>query len=92
MKYLKEHLSYSYNWPHGGDPLFTGVPSRRMFDRDNGFQVLFIINCFYESIGVTTPQAGNKIEKLINMQLPLEVKSELSVFNWLKGIYLYHSE
>lgn len=92
MKYLKEHLVHQYSWPHHTASIYTGMPSRRLFDPYNGVQVLFIINCFYDLIGLTSIQAGRKLEKLIYTQLPAEIKSELAVFNWLKGIYLYHAD
>jgi hypothetical protein len=91
MRYIKEDLVQQYNWPPENASIYTGTPSRRIFDRDNGNQVLFIINCFYESIGLGSVSAGKRLEQLISTQLPPEMKSELAVFNWLKGIYLYHS-
>jgi hypothetical protein len=91
MRYIKENLVNQYNWPAENATMYTGTPSRRIFDRGNGNQVLFIINCFYDSIGLGSANAGQKLEELINTQLPPEMKSELAVFNWLKGIYLYHT-
>lgn len=92
MKYLKEHLVHAYNWPEATPRTFSGTPSRRRFDPDNGEQLLFIINCFYESTGLTTPEIGLQLERLINTRLPLEVMSEVTVFNWLKGVFVYHKE
>jgi len=82
-------MSYQYSWQP--TTRYTGSPSRRLFDANNGMQVLFLINCFYDSIGLTSVKEGRMLEELIFMQLPPEMKSELAVFNWLKGIYLYHS-
>lgn len=92
MQYLREYLVYQYEWPDQPHALYTGLPSRRLFDQGNGMQLLFIINCIYDSIGLTSLQAGKRLEELIYTQLPVGMKSELSVFNWLKGIYLYHSD
>jgi hypothetical protein len=92
MKYLKEYLVLQYNWPPENATMYTGMPSRRFFDPCNGNQILFIINCFYESIGLLSANTGKKLEELISTQLPPEMKSELAVFNWLKGIYLYSPE
>jgi hypothetical protein len=90
---LKEHLRKThYNWTIGlNHSTQNNEPDRRVFDRFNGFQVLFIINYFGKSLGKQTVTDGLKIEELISAQLPLEVKSELSVFNWLRGVYLYYS-
>jgi hypothetical protein len=92
LKYLKEFLVGQYNWPVENGTMYTGVPSRRIFDRSNGNQILFIINCFYDSIGYNSDNTGKKLEELISTQLPQEMKSELAVFNWLKGVYMYQSE
>jgi hypothetical protein len=88
MPFLKENLQgHHYHWSNNADtnPAYTGQASRRFFDRDNGNQVLFLIN-LYESVSDKfTISEGHKIEKMINDQLPLEAKSEISVFNWLKS-------
>jgi hypothetical protein len=86
MPFLKENLqNQHYNWSSPGNvSTFTGTPSRRLFDRENGNQVLFIIN-FYESVAEKfSVTEGHKLEELINNELPMEAKSEISVFNWLK--------
>ncbi|WP_207515280.1 hypothetical protein [Longitalea luteola] len=91
MKFLKEHLRHSYEWTSGlNHSIQNNEPDRRIFDRFNGYQVLFIINHFGKSLGKLTFTDGARIEELISTQLPLEVKSELSVFNWLRGVYLYN--
>jgi hypothetical protein len=93
MIFLKEHLSKrNYEWAVGlNHSIENNVPDRRKFDRFNGYQVLFIINCFGRSIGKLTFGEGLKLEELISTRLPLEIKSEVSVFNWLRGVYLYSS-
>lgn len=90
MIFVKEHLSKTYEWVAGlNHSVQNNEPDRRIFDRFNGHQVLFIINYFGSSLGKLTITDGLKIEELISTQLPLETKSELSVFNWLRGVYLY---
>ncbi|OQP44202.1 hypothetical protein A4H97_33475 [Niastella yeongjuensis] len=93
MIFLKEHLrKKNYDWAvmhhHCKE---NNEPNRRTFNPLNGYQVLFIINHFGKSIGKLTITDGCQLEELISTQLPLELKSELSVFNWLRGIYLYYS-
>ncbi|WP_207512930.1 hypothetical protein [Longitalea luteola] len=92
MKFLKEHLQSShYSWETiSSHSAFTSEPDRRSFDRFNGNQVLFIINYLGSSLGRLTLSHGQKIEELISTQLPQHTKSELSVFNWLRGVYLYY--
>lgn len=92
MKFLKEYLLRQYNWHSQIASQYQGAPSRRLFDPSNGSQILFIINCFYDSVGLNSIQVGQKLEELISTQLPPEMKSELAVFNWLKGVYLQHTD
>jgi hypothetical protein len=88
MQFEKEHLvGETYNWLEINDK--CRQPDRRIFDRSNGNQLLNMINSFGESIGALSIDDGLRIEKLILDELPLEVKSEIGVFNWLKGKYLY---
>ncbi len=53
-------------------------------------QILYIINFFGYSVGNLTIDDGRRIEDLIIKQLPGELKSEIAVFNWLRGKYLYY--
>lgn len=90
MIFLKEYLQNNhYHWT-GGTNHSSGnnEPDRRIFDRFNGNQVLFLINYFGQSIGKMSLSEGQRIEELIFTKLPFETKSELSVYNWLRGIYL----
>ena len=73
-----------YSWKEDNKDLFTGPPSRRVFDRRNGNQVLFLINSYGSMLDEFTIQKGKSIEKKIQDDLPESVKSELSVFNWLR--------
>ncbi len=85
MSFSKEHLSGVYNWlPQPETPVFDGQPSRRLFDRWNGNQVLFIINLLLNNSGGFSIEEGRKIEKLIINKLPFDPSSELTVFHWLQ--------
>jgi hypothetical protein len=83
MRFLKEHLSaYNYSWID--EATFTGEPSRRVFDRYNGNQLLFILNFYASLIEGFTVTMGLKIEDRLMNQLPVDARSEISVLNWLK--------
>jgi hypothetical protein len=92
MLFLKEHLrSNHYDWSTGiQDNEVLRTPDRRRFDRLNGNQLLYLINSFGHSIGKLTIDDGLRIENLIMTELSPELKSELAVFNWLRGKYLYY--
>lgn len=85
MPFLKEDLAGSnYTWTNNAS--LTGSPSRRLFDRFNGNQVLFIINAYGNTFPKFTVEDGRKMEELIQNNLPMEAKSELSVFQWLNEL------
>jgi len=89
MIFLKKDLvQVHYNW-NNNDNIFVydGRPSRRSFDRYNGEQVLFIINSYGATSLNFTIEEGRKIEEVIANNLPLEAKSEISVFNWLQKLF-----
>ena len=83
MRFLKEHLSdYNYSWIN--EATFTGGASRRLFNRYNGNQLLFVLNLYASVIEGFTVAMGLKIEDRLMNQLPVDAKSEMSVLNWLK--------
>lgn len=92
MVFSKEHLKRNhYTWQmeikHTD---LTRAPDRRRFYPLNGNQLLYIINFFGISVGKLSVDDGVKMENLLAVGLPAELKSELSVFNWLRGKYLYY--
>ncbi len=93
MHFQKQDLSgkhYYFGLPEVKTP-YHGHPSRRSFDRNNGDQVLFLINSFVEISERFSLREGRMIEYEIFHRLPLEVKSEVSVFNWLREIDFSHA-
>jgi hypothetical protein len=80
MRFLKEHLSdYNYSWIN--EATFTGEASRRLFNRYNGNQLLFVLNLYASVIEGFTITMGLKIEdRLMNqLQLMLKVKCLFSI-------------
>ena len=91
MLFTKEHLmSNDYNWSTRINYELTRLPDRRAFDAKNGDQLIYLINSFGNSIGKLSALDGQKLERLIKQSLPPDLKSEIAVFNWLKGRYLYY--
>ena len=88
MSFIKEDLlNNHYTWRTENEKeMFAGSASRRRFDRFNGEQVLFIINLCAEYVNANTLADGHKLEQMILNELPMETKSELSVFNWLVSV------
>ncbi len=85
MPFLKEDLVATHYQTGTEEKTYTGQPTRRLFDRFNSSQVLFLIN-FYGSLSDRfTIEEGRAIEQQIATRLPMEAKSELSVFNWIRN-------
>jgi hypothetical protein len=85
MKFLKEHLrGTDYIWKE--DLVYDGRPSRRLFDRSNGQQVLFMINEIVEALP-NAIEEGRKIEDLLVNRLPFGAQSEKSVGDWIRENY-----
>lgn len=90
MHFQKQDLvSNHYHWSAEKKDLFTGQPSRRLFDRYNGNQVLFLINFYGGMSDRFTLQEGKQIEQKILHDLPENAKSEIAVFNWIRNNALY---
>jgi len=84
MLFLKENLRTGNNYNWTGEFIFDGTPSRRLFDRQNGNQLLFIINLYASQSDKFSEDHVPRIEDMLVNKLPEEIKSEISVLNWLK--------
>jgi hypothetical protein len=89
MQFKRQDMEAThYTWSETtDDTVFSGQPSRRLFDRFNGNQVLFIINFYGSQSERFTPEDGRAIEYDISNHLPFEAKSEISVFNWIQATH-----
>lgn len=82
MQFLKEHLSPgNYEW--STDLVYNGDVSRRLFNRNNGDQVLFLINHYAAPKDKFNIEEGIQVQKMLKLELPVEAKSEKSVLQWL---------
>ena len=89
MTFSKDDLMGTYTWAL--DPQatpFKGVPSRRIFDRYSGNQLLFIINAFAALSDSFSIDDVVKIESKIENELSMNTQSEISVYNWLKSQFV----
>ena len=84
MVFQKEHLSSDNNYTWTDEFIFDGTPSRRLFDRRNGNQLLFIINLYASEAKVFSQNDVNRIEDKLLNHMPEEIKSEISVLKWLQ--------
>ncbi len=91
MIFIKENLKGSnYNWfPASLEKLADCFPTRKSFDRLNGDAILRMINLFNLLVTKLNLADGRSMELALAKELPPELLSEVSVFNWLKQRYLY---
>jgi hypothetical protein len=87
MNFGKDDMQQThYTWSSDlTEQRYSGDPTRRPFDKFNGPQVLFIINHCESLFEKFTRQEGRRLEYSISNLLPPEVKSEISVVNWLRN-------
>lgn len=85
------HYKWANNVELSGS-MYIGEPARRSFDPFNGDQVLFIINYYASIFGELTLKAGRLIEGKIAYELPIELKSERSVFNWIRDLRITEAD
>ncbi|GAB3416196.1 hypothetical protein [Niabella aquatica] len=84
MHFQKQDLvGTHYTW-NKTQPSFSGQPSRRSFDKNNGDQVLFLINYYASLAGLSSLSEGRMIEQTITRDLPDNAKSEVSAFHWIR--------
>jgi len=84
MHFQKEHLNIDNNYNWTDEFIFEGTPSRRLFNRRNGNQLLFIINLYASEAEVFSQNDVSRIENKLLNKMPEEIKSEISVLKWLR--------
>lgn len=86
MMFVKENLlKTDYVWNDEGKfNLLSDGPTRKRFDQFSGNCMLHIINLYDNCIDKLTVAQAQTIECLIQKELPLETRSEVTVLQWLK--------
>lgn len=80
--YKKSDMVYDdYSWTTCGsdDPKISGEPDSTLFNRKEGYEVLYLINKIASS-----KSEGEKIEKLIHDKLPSDIRKQSEVKKWIK--------
>jgi hypothetical protein len=89
----KAHLLYKdYDWKtyDDDDPKVTGFPDNTLFNRHQGFEILYLINKLMEEWKFKNIASGQHMEKLIREYLPSDIRSQLHVKEWLKKNWEIH--
>lgn len=74
---------YSWNALIGDDPRITGEPDSTLFNRNEGYEVLYLINKFAEKHSLQKKPSGHKIETMIRLHLPAEIRKQENVMEWI---------
>lgn len=79
-------MQYVYSWTTTGsdDPKLKGEPDSSLFNRKEGYEVLYMINKFLDSKSLTSVASGEKAETLIHDKLPGRVFKQTELMQWLR--------
>jgi hypothetical protein len=82
----RSELKYNYNWKPipDNDPRFSGLPDKTLFNKKEGYEVLYLINSFAERYSLMKIETGQIIEELIQKELPFNYRCQIHVFEWLE--------
>jgi hypothetical protein len=81
----RNDLQFFYNWTATGDdnPALRGEPDSSLFNRHDGYDVLYIINHLADKKCWNHKSSGLKAERLIRGHLPFYLRSQELVIKWL---------
>ncbi len=67
------------------DPRVNGRPDETIFNKEEGNEVVYLINKLMGLWDYRFANTGNKMEKLIHDKLPAELTKQEEVQQWLKS-------
>ncbi|MBI5847216.1 MAG: hypothetical protein HZB31_04585 [Nitrospirae bacterium] len=80
--YFKDYQWKAYA---GDNPEVTGEPDSTLFNRHEGYEVLYLINKIAARNVFKQKASGTKLEKMIRYELPSDVRGQERVVNWLEN-------
>lgn len=86
--FSRRNLFYSdYKWTSytPNDPRICGRPDDTLFNKDEGNEVVYLVNKLMALWDYRFSNTGNKMEKLIHDKLPVEITKQEEVQHWLKS-------
>ena len=83
--FLKRDLLGSYNWPLNGNdnPKLKDEPDDSEMDRQNGFEILYLIKKIMQAHACTSIDQGHEIERMI-MVAPAHLKTQREIMEWIE--------
>ncbi len=85
--FSRRNLHYSdYKWSSypTNDPHVTGKLDETPFNKEEGNEVIYLINKLMILWDYRFSNTGNKMEKLIHDKLPADISSQNEVLLWIK--------
>ncbi|MEZ8121404.1 hypothetical protein ACED30_18020 [Vibrio splendidus] len=81
----RSDLKNSYSWTAiGGDnPKITGTPDSTLFNRGEGYEVLYLINKVADKHSFKQKASGLKIESMLK-DLPSSTRKQTDVITWIE--------
>lgn len=76
--------TYSWSVIPPDNPRITGEPDSTLFNRNEGYEVLYLINKLAERWNWKEKKSGLKLERLIRDHLPSDVRSQSNVKAWVE--------
>lgn len=86
MSFTKTNMLYNhYSWTamQGDNPKITGLPDSTLFNRNEGYEVLYLTNKIMDSQSWVKVATGQKIEKMIKTGLPSDIRGQKNVVDWV---------
>lgn len=85
----KGDLQYDYQWTShpGENPMHEGSPDSNLFNREEGYEVLELINEYAERTDIEDKEKALEIERHLHESLGRDVTTQRSVMEWLDEIF-----
>ena len=88
--FTRHDLQRHYYWTTSpGDSKLRGEPDSSLLNRQEGYEVLYMINRLMDSRGVTSVSSGQKIERMIHAT-PSHLRSQEHVKSWINANWDKH--
>jgi len=85
--FSRRNLHYSdYKWTSyaSNDPRINGRPDDTPFNKEEGNEVVYLVNKLMTVWDYRFSNTGNKMEKLIHDKLPEQITKQEEVQRWIK--------
>jgi hypothetical protein len=83
-RFKKKDLKRVYQWTTDiDDTKLKGTPDSNLFNRKQGWEILYLANKFLDAMGLSSVDSLHKFESLIAEMLPGRIRSQRNVYQWL---------